>query len=295
MASSDTKSGFRLPWSSDRSHDDQAPEGAEPTAEAVEQPTPDDPAWPDENIHARLGISTNGQRPPEDIEPGAAATDAAATETQVPEESQRMVEMDAPSAPAAAPIEGRDIVVENDLLRAVFSTAGGRLENVKLKKFRQDVAADSPPLDLLHEVPEPDRPLGLVLRRGGTDVDDSTVLYEADRDSVSVSGTDSGEVTLRGVLGGAQIVKRIRARGDRYLLEVDVEVAPGSAPSPEQIGIAWQDHIGHPARLSNTVMTTSVLAIQDSHLHRFGTQCWFLDRMRGQCHTLDDHAGTNLS
>jgi YidC/Oxa1 family membrane protein insertase len=232
--------------------------------------------------------------PPE--EPIATAPEASPQRPEAaPPAAPKPPDTIAEAAPAAAPIEGRDIVVENDLLRAVFSTAGGRLENVKLKKFRQDVAADSPPLDLLHEVPEGDRPLGLVLRRGGTDVDDSTVLYEADRDSVSVSGTDSGEVTLRGVLGGAQIVKRIRARGDRYLLEVEVEVAPGSAPSPEQIGIAWQDHIGHPARLSNTVMTTSVLAIQDSHLHRFGTQCWFLDRMRGQCHTLDDHAGTNLS
>jgi YidC/Oxa1 family membrane protein insertase len=232
--------------------------------------------------------------PPE--EPVATAPQATPQSPEVaPPAAPKAPEAIAEAAPAAAPIEDRDIVVENDLLRVVFSTAGGRLKNVKLKKFRQDVGPDSPPLELVHEVPAADRPLGLVLRRGGTDVDDSTVLYQADRDSLSVSGTESGEVTLRGVLGGAQIVKRVRTTGDRYLLDIDVEVAPGDAPSPEQIGIAWQDHIGHPARLGNTVMTTSVLAIQDSDLHRFGTQCWFLDRMRGQCHPLDDHAGTNLN
>src|SRR5262245_50723173 len=124
MAASDTKSGCRLPWSSDRSHDDQAPEDAEPTAEAVDEPTSDDPAWPDENIHARLCISTNGQRPPDDTEQGAAATDAAATDPHIPEESQRMVEMEAPTAPAAAPKKPAKLMADlSAAIRATASTA----------------------------------------------------------------------------------------------------------------------------------------------------------------------------
>ena len=67
MASSDTKSGFRLPWSSDRAHDEAAPEGAEAAADAQAESTSGDLEWPaDTDIHARLGISTNGQRPPEE-------------------------------------------------------------------------------------------------------------------------------------------------------------------------------------------------------------------------------------
>ena len=106
MASSDTRSGFRLPWSSDRSHDESAPEGAERGRRSREaEPAPDDLAWPDTNIHARLGISTNGQRPPD--EPPT-------SRDQMPlrpmplrprpnaQESQRMVEIEAPAAPAAA-------------------------------------------------------------------------------------------------------------------------------------------------------------------------------------------------
>ncbi len=121
MASSDTKSGFRLPWSSDRAHDDAAPEGVEASADAQAEPTSDDLEWPDTDIHARLGISTNGQRPPEDAAPDAAATDAAATETQDPEESQRMVEIEAPAAPAAAPKKPSKLMA--DLSAAIRATA----------------------------------------------------------------------------------------------------------------------------------------------------------------------------
>ena len=39
MASSDTKSGFRLPWSSDRAHDEAAPEGVDAAADAQAEPT----------------------------------------------------------------------------------------------------------------------------------------------------------------------------------------------------------------------------------------------------------------
>ena len=121
MASSDTKSGFRLPWSSDRAHDEAAPEGVEAAADAAAEPTSDDLEWPDTDIHARLGISTNGQRPPEDAAPDAAATDAAATETQDPEESQRMVEIEAPAAPAAAPKKPSKLMA--DLSAAIRATA----------------------------------------------------------------------------------------------------------------------------------------------------------------------------
>ena len=51
----------------------------------------------------------------------AAATDAAATETQDPEESQRMVEIEAPAAPAAAPKKPSKLMA--DLSAAIRATA----------------------------------------------------------------------------------------------------------------------------------------------------------------------------
>src|ERR1044072_2886930 len=72
-------------------------------------------------MHARLAIPTNGQRPPDESTPDAAATDAATTETQVAEESQRMVEMEAPAAPAAAPKKPSKLMA--DLSAAIRATA----------------------------------------------------------------------------------------------------------------------------------------------------------------------------
>ena len=122
MASSDTKSGFRLPWNSDRSPNEGAPEGAEATPGVAAEPAPASLEWPDANIDARSGTSTNGQqRPTQEAAPDAAATDAAATETQVPEESQRMVEIEVPSAPAAAPRKPTKLMA--DLSAAIRATA----------------------------------------------------------------------------------------------------------------------------------------------------------------------------
>ena len=115
------KLDFRLPWSSDRSHDETAPEGVEAAPEAVDEPASDDLEWPDTDIHARLGIATSGQRPPDESAPDAAATDAAATDTHDSEESQRMVEIDASAAPAAAPRKPTKLMA--DLSAAIRATA----------------------------------------------------------------------------------------------------------------------------------------------------------------------------
>ena len=132
MASSDTKSGFRLPWNSDRSPNEGAPEGAEATPEVVAEPAPASLEWPDTNIDARSGTSTNGQqRPTQEAAPDAAATDAAATETQVPEESQRMVEIEAPSAPAAAPRKPTKLMA--DLSAAIRATAAAARDQAVLQ------------------------------------------------------------------------------------------------------------------------------------------------------------------
>ena len=67
MASTDTRSGFRLPWSSDRSQDPAAEVAAETEAVAdaeSEAPVPADPAWPKSDFNAALGLTrTQEQRP----------------------------------------------------------------------------------------------------------------------------------------------------------------------------------------------------------------------------------------
>ena len=118
MPSTDTRSGFRLPWSSDRSQD-PAPEAAADTEAAAdaepEAPTPADPAWPTSDFNAALGLTrTQEQRPLE----------ATQTPTELNEESSPMVDTDtavAPPAPAVAPRKSSRMMV--DLSAAIRATA----------------------------------------------------------------------------------------------------------------------------------------------------------------------------
>ena len=116
MASTDTRSGFRLPWSSDRSQDPAAEVAADTEAvtDAESEAVAADPAWPKSDFNAALGLTrTQEQRPLE----------ATQTPTEDNEESSPMVDMDtavAP-APAAAPKKSSRMMV--DLSAAIRATA----------------------------------------------------------------------------------------------------------------------------------------------------------------------------
>ncbi len=115
MASTDTRSGFRLPWNSDRSHDEATSEV--PGVAIAETPeashAPADPAWPKSDFNAALGVAQTAQRP------------IARTESPLsaPEEPAPMVEMDhaVAAAPAAAPRKPSKLMV--DLTAAIRATA----------------------------------------------------------------------------------------------------------------------------------------------------------------------------
>jgi hypothetical protein len=68
MATVDTRSGFRLPWSSDRSHED--PDRADPADAALEAAIEQDDAgastWPPTDIEARTSPATAAVRPAEE-------------------------------------------------------------------------------------------------------------------------------------------------------------------------------------------------------------------------------------
>lgn len=79
-------------------------------------------------------------------------------------------------APAGAP--ARTITVETDDYVARFTTAGGRLESLRLKHFRQTAAPNSPLLQLVTPAPDGELPLGLVVEQGSRQLDDRDVVYQ---------------------------------------------------------------------------------------------------------------------
>jgi hypothetical protein len=118
MASTDTRSGFRLPWSSDRSHEDAAPEVAT-DPEAVTDAEPEasataDPAWPKSDFNAALGLTrTQEQRPLE----------ATQTPPADNEEPSPMLDMDTAVPPATPVAPRKSSRMMADLSAAIRATA----------------------------------------------------------------------------------------------------------------------------------------------------------------------------
>jgi YidC/Oxa1 family membrane protein insertase len=133
-------------------------------------------------------------RKPQPRQPAQGATPTtqapAATPTQTPSAAPTpAAPVEAPSPPAAQPLvsdaSDRDAVVENDFVRAVFSTKGAVLKSWQLKKY---LGEDGRPLDLVpSRVPEGSkRPFTLKSDDAALDSTLANALFKPSADSVSV-------------------------------------------------------------------------------------------------------------
>jgi YidC/Oxa1 family membrane protein insertase len=119
---------------------------------------------------------------------------------------------------------GTPIVVETDLFRAEMTSTGGRLSSFRLKKFKETVAPDSPPLDLVEKSPV--LPLTVPLGPGMTD---AAVVYTPDRTSLTLTGDQEGTVVLHGrTPDGRSLEKILEFKGNSYLFNISTKGAvPG--------------------------------------------------------------------
>jgi hypothetical protein len=121
MANTDTRSGFRLPWSQDRSHEnpnaDDAAAAIEKTSDADAAPSV---AWPSTDFNARLGLTSQ----PRPADPSLAAADpdtstAPSTDAQEP----AMIDLEPAPAPAPAAPPRKPTKLMADLTSAIRATA----------------------------------------------------------------------------------------------------------------------------------------------------------------------------
>src|SRR5262245_14152225 len=123
MATTDQRSGFRLPWSSDRSHESQPADEAAPSAdETVAETLDENPEWPDSDLNRRLGLAAQ-PRPADTIE---------STETVAPTgpaaEEPAMLEQDTATAPARTTVPKKPSKLMADLSAAIRATADSARE-----------------------------------------------------------------------------------------------------------------------------------------------------------------------
>jgi YidC/Oxa1 family membrane protein insertase len=138
----------------------------------------------------------------------------------------------------AHPSPREDISIETPLIHAGFSTLGGRLVSLRLKRYRATIDPQSPPLELVSAGISNDLPLGVVLR-GTSSLSDQSVFYQASQTSLDVGAGQSGELVLRGETpDGLEIAKHLRFEGSSYAFGVELKVADSQRTFTEA-GIRW--------------------------------------------------------
>ncbi len=132
------------------------------------------------------------------------------------------------AAPATGP--PRTVEVDTDYYEAVFTTRGARLMSFRLKRYRESVAKDSPPYDLV--VPGERLPLGLVVEVGDQLFGDQTLDYISEAPPRLEVHPDSGtSVTFTAdTKDGLKISKTFTFRNGSYVFDIAAQVAGATAP-----------------------------------------------------------------
>jgi len=155
-------------------------------------------------------------------------------------------------------IPQKEISIETQNYRAVFTSEDARLKHFKLKKYEDRVnetaltikltqfveeilgkKVETPkkpePLDLVNTSGEKGLPLGLTLSLSGEN-------WEVDKDQLRLlESSEKGEITFSKSLdNGLKVLKRFKFTADRYTINLEVEIQNNSSKEiMNQLGLEW--------------------------------------------------------
>ncbi|MBM4255622.1 MAG: membrane protein insertase YidC [Deltaproteobacteria bacterium] len=127
------------------------------------------------------------------------------------------------TAPVAA---AQEISVENEVYRAVFTSAGGRIKSFRLKQHPGDEGKHSPPLEMIQAGGRGELPLGVLLEGNGVTLSDDGVRYTVTGKDTILQGSDTATLEFRGTTAnGTTIVKTFSFSGQSYGIALDTKLA----------------------------------------------------------------------
>lgn len=192
------------------------------------------------------------------VPPGAAATsDAAASSPPVSPASPPALVEPAPTAAASQPLpdaNARDVIVETQHVRAVFSTQGAVLTSWKLKKFQSELGSREP-LELIPQALPPalDRPFTLGSADASISARLSRAIYEPSTDAPLMLGSMAGTISFvyRDEAGlHARKAFHFQPDGKPYILRVEAAIDVKGTALP--VTLKWG-----PALLNGAAASTS--------------------------------------
>ena len=128
----------------------------------------------------------------------------------------------------------REFKVETDYYIAIFTSRGGRLKSLLLKRYRTAIGEDSPLFEMVSATQGVPYPLGLQYQEP-VPFNDESIVYEGRGSSLKLSGDAQGALTFQGQTPwGATLIKKFTFTGSLYTIELDVTtggVSRGTPPS----------------------------------------------------------------
>jgi YidC/Oxa1 family membrane protein insertase len=150
-------------------------------------------------------------------------------------------------------VEGRKIMVETPLYRAIFNSSGGVLEHFDLRQFRQTLDPDSPGIDLITPRSLIQGPMGITWNRIPTWLEGE---WSFDGEDLVIGPGEEKTLTFLGRIDGIEIIRELTFLADTYEILENVQVTntTESAVSGELANIlatpAFADDRFNPTRVA---------------------------------------------
>ncbi len=126
----------------------------------------------------------------------------------------------------ASEVAARTIEVETDAFIAKFTTRGGRLLSLRLKKYRETAERNSPMMELVTPAEGGQLPLGLVVDTRRGKLDDRALTYATDTPAEMIlHGSERASVAFTSGVAGLKVVKTVDFDGSGYVFNVNAAVS----------------------------------------------------------------------
>lgn len=124
---------------------------------------------------------------------------------------------------------GQDVTVETSLYTAIFSENGGVVKSFKLKNYREALAKDSLPKELIQTKSALDQPLNFAWGNGPIT---SVPLFKANHLHLRTTIGDKSSLVMTATLpSGLKVTKTLVFADDSYLINLEVKVQNGTNSS----------------------------------------------------------------
>ncbi len=133
----------------------------------------------------------------------------------------------------------REVEIDTDLYEAIITSRGARLKSFRLKKFRETAAPDSPWYEMVKPAPGGILPLGVVVKRGDTTVDDRALDYSTDAPArvVPAAGEKSVVTFSTQTRDGLTLRKTFTFTTGSYAFDMSVDESGGGGAT-DSVGLS---------------------------------------------------------